>query len=168
MKKKQREISLEQAHDAMSILAKATHERDKVVAQMNLNLTAVRDHFEATIKFLGEVISNETKYLRTWADQNPQLFGKSRSFRLMHGVVGYRLGNYALKTIRGITWARALNLIKAINPRFIRCKAELDKETIISERETITPAELKSMGLCIEQAEAFYANPDTDQITDTK
>lgn len=163
-KKKIASISRDEAEESMGALAYAVHQRDKLTAKMNLKLTAIRDQFEPEIANLSVVIDAETKRLRAFADNNPQLFERSRSLKLVHGIIGYRLGNFALKTVKGITWARAINLIRDQLPAYIRTKLEVDKEAILADRGRLTHDDIQRVGLRIEQAETFYADPEKDVI----
>lgn len=155
-------VDRDSAETAMGALAHASHQRDKLVAQMNLKLTAVREQFEPSIATLTEEVSRQSDLLRAFADQHPDLFARSRSFKLVHGIIGYRIGNFALKTVKGITWTRALNLIKDRLPVYVRTKQEVDKEAILADRARLTPNDLQRVGLRVEQAEAFYAEPEKD------
>lgn len=152
------------AEEAMGALAYATHQRDKIAAKMNLKLTAVRDQFEPEIAGLSVVIDAETARLRAFADQHPDLFARVKSFKLTHGTIGYRLGNFALKTVKGITWVRAINLIKDRLPGYIRTKEEVDKEALLADRAKLTPNDFQRVGLRVEQAEAFYAECEKDTV----
>ena len=151
----------EQAEAAMDALSLAVHRRDKLQAEMNLKLTAVRETYETELATLAETIKTETGRLRDWADADPTLFDKSRSLKLLHGTIGYRLGNWAVKLIRGFKMERAVALAKTIlGPAYVRTKEELDKDSILAERARIPPAQLASCGLRLEQAEAFFATPE--------
>jgi phage host-nuclease inhibitor protein Gam len=156
------EITRDAAEIAMGALAHATHQRDKLVAQLNDKLTEVRERFEPSIADLTAAIAAHDKTLRDFADTHPEEFDRAKSLKLVHGVIGYRLGNYALKTVKGITWARALNLIRDRMPIYIRTKQEVDKEAILADRQKLTPNELARIGCRIEQAESFFAEPEKD------
>lgn len=161
-----RPITRDDAEVIMGELAYASHSRDKQTAAMNIKLTAVRDQFEPSIASLTKIIAQKEKELHAFADANPETFGKSRSLKMVHGIVGYRLGNFALKTIRGITWNRALALVKELAPGFVRTKEEIDKDAILAARNAIRPIDFTRMGLRVEQAEKFYAEPIKDTTKD--
>ena len=162
--KPQKIKSREAAEDSMAALAMATYRRDKVEATMNLQLTAVREKFEAELATLADEIKTETKRLRDWADSNPGLFGPARSIKLTHGTLGYRLGNWAVKLIRGFKADRAIALAKnVLGPAYVRTKEELDKELILADRGKLSPDTLAGCGIRLEQAEAFYATPEKSE-----
>ena len=153
--------SREQAEAAMDALALAAHRRDKLEAEMNVELTRVRARYESELAVLAEAIKNETARLRDWADSDPTLLGKSRSIKLLHGTVGYRLGNWAVKLVRGFKAERAVALVKSIiGPGYVRTKEELDKELLLADRARYPAETLASCGLRLEQAESFYVTPE--------
>ena len=151
----------EQAESAMDALALAAHRRDKLEAEMNLKLTAVREKYEEELAALAEAVKNEKDRLRAWADAHPENFDAARSIKLLHGTVGYRLGNWAVKLVRGFKVERAIALVKTvIGPAYVRTKEEIDKELLLADRARISADTLASCGLRLEQAESFYANPE--------
>ena len=151
----------EQAEAAMDALALATHRRDKLEAELNIKLTFVREQYESELAGLAKTITTETTRLREWADANPSLFDSARSLKLLHGIIGYRLGNWAVKLIRGFKLDRAVALAKTVlGEAYVRTRTDLDKELILADRAKIPPAQLASCGLRLEQAEAFYATPE--------
>lgn len=159
--KPQKIKSREAAEESMAALATATYRRDKIEAHMNLQLAAVREKFEAELATLADEIKTEEKRLRDWADSNPGLFAPARSLRLTHGTIGYRLGNWAVKLIRGFKSERAVALVKsAIGPAYVRVREELDKELILADRAKLPPDTLAGCGIRLEQAEAFFATPE--------
>ena len=83
----------EQAEAAMDALSVAAHRLARLEADMNLKLTAVREKYEEEMAGLASAVKTETERLRAWADAHPEEFDSSRSVKLLHGVVGYRLGN---------------------------------------------------------------------------
>lgn len=159
--------SREAAESAMDALALATHRRDKLEAEMNIKLTGIREKYEEELAALAESIKTETARLREWADADPSLFDKNRSIKLLHGVIGYRLGNWAVKLIRGFKTDRAVALAKTnLGAEYVRTKEELDKELILANRATIQPSALAGCGLRLEQAEAFFATPEKTEAPD--
>jgi len=81
------------------------------------------------------------------------LVGRSR--RLNHGIVGYRLGQPSVKTLKGWTLGKALEAITNAGKRsWIAIKRAVDKEAILRAKP---PAEdLLKFGLEIAQQERFY------------
>lgn len=154
----------EQAEAAMDALSVAAHRLARLEADMNLKLTAVREKYEEEMAGLAAAVKTETERLRAWADAHPEEFDSSRSVKLLHGVVGYRLGNWAVKLIRGFKADRAVALVKnVLGPAYVRTKEEIDKELILADRAQIPTDALTSCGLRLEQAESFYATPEKSE-----
>jgi phage host-nuclease inhibitor protein Gam len=151
----------DEAEAALGAYSLASNRLAKVAAEMNLKLTDVRQRYEAEMTELAETMKAEEKRLHAWADENPEAFGKSRSLRLLHGVLGYRTGNWAVRLLRGTTAARAIALVKqVIGPGYVRTREELDKEAIIADRARYDARTLAKCGLAIEQGEKFYIEPE--------
>jgi phage host-nuclease inhibitor protein Gam len=154
----------EQAEAALGAYAFATHRLAKLEAEMNLKLTETRRKYEDEMAQLADAARAEEKRLRSWADGHPEIFGKARSVKLLHGVVGYRLGNYAVKLVRGFKLERVVALVKAaFGPAYIRQKLELDKDLILADRARLGAEALAGCGLVIEQAEKFYIEPEKSE-----
>lgn len=151
----------EQAEAAMAAYAIAKNRLAKLEAEMNLRLTAVREKYEGEMACLADAAKVEEKRLREWADSNPGLFDKTRSIKLLHGTIGYRLGNWAVKLVRGFKPERAVALVKSVlGPAYIRTKEELDKDLILADRAKLPPETLAGCGIRLEQAESFYVVPE--------
>lgn len=151
----------EQAESAMDALATAAHKLAKLEGDMNLKLVAVREKYEVEMTELAKAVKAETERLLAWADSHPEEFDSSRSIKLLHGVIGYRLGNWAVKLIRGFKEERAVALVKnVLGPAYVRTKEEIDRELILADRTHIPGEALTSCGLRLEQAEKFFADPE--------
>ena len=151
----------EQAEGALAAYANAQNRIARLESEMNLKLTTIRERYADDLAVLAETAKTEAARLRDYADAHPELFDKSRSIKLLHGVIGYRLGNFAVKLIRGFKVERCIALAKTIlGPSYIRTREDLDKDSILADREQLPPAKLASCGLRIEQAESFYITPE--------
>ena len=151
----------EQAETALGAYSLASSRLEKLTGEMNMKLAAVREKYEEEITAAAEAMKTEEKRLHAWADAHPELFGKARSLKMLHGVLGYRVGNWALKLKSGFTAARAIALCKqVIGPEYVRVKEELDKEAIIADRAHYTSESLAACGISIEQGERFFVEPE--------
>jgi len=80
---------------------------------------------------------------------------EGRSRRLNHGIVGYRKGQRAVRTLKGWTLQKALEaLLNAGKRSWIAIKKSVDKEAIL--KSDPPQAELDKFGLEIKQEERFY------------
>lgn len=153
----------EDLEERMGDYARATIERDRQTAMMNKTITGIRERFEAVFATLDESAAAALADLEAWAALNPEDFGARRSIELLHGTIGYRTGQPALKTIKGVRWADVLARLKALRPDFVRTKEEPDKEALLAARGDLGADGLRSLGCKVEQTERFYAEPRLDE-----
>lgn len=137
---------------------------DNLTSRLNARIQKIREEYADEIAALQEVADSQLAIVQAWADDNAPLFFKKKSLELVHAIVGYRTSTPSLKTIRGVTWAKAIALIEAIRPDFLRKKVEVDKEAIIAQRDALQPEGLKALGVRIDQAERFFMDPKKDTI----
>lgn len=95
--------------------------------------------------------------IQLFCESQKDIFSESRSRALNYGTVGFRLGNGALKTLKGITWEAAKSLIKSSKKwreKFLRIKEDIDKNAIITAG--LKKEELAKIGVYIHQEDSFY------------
>lgn len=54
---------------------------------------------------------------------------------MAHGVIGFRTGTPKLKTLKGFTWASALQLVKEFLPGYVRQTEEIAKDKLLADRD---------------------------------
>ena len=109
----------------------------------------------------AEAIEQKTGEARAWAGANPHQFGSLRSIETLHGVAGWRTGGPSLRTLTGWTWDRVKETLKTMGASgYIRIKEEVNKQNLISDRESIGPEKLREIGLRVVQEEIFYVEPN--------
>ncbi len=91
---------------------------------------------------------------------HPEEFASRKSVVLVHGTVGFRTGQPALKTVAGVTWEKVLAALKRRAPEFVRVKEQPDKEALLE----LPPERLESFGLRVEQAERFFAEMNKEAV----
>jgi phage host-nuclease inhibitor protein Gam len=134
----------------------------KTKAAMDKELTAVRRRYEADLALINDALAPKMECARAWAEANPSEFNGAKSIELLHGTIGWRLGNWQAKTLSGWTWDRVLEKLESLGGKFrdfVRVKKEVNKAQIIAERENLGPEELRSIGVRITQEEAFFIDP---------
>lgn len=79
---------------------------------------------------------------------------------MTHGVIGFRTGTPKLKTLKGFTWASALQLVKEFLPSYLRQTEEIAKDKLLADRdvENIVP-QMNKCGIQVVQDETFYVEP---------
>lgn len=135
--------------------------RQNLLTQRSEEENRVRRLFADDLNDIGEKLDAKVARAQEWAVAHPEEFGKARSIPMAHGVVGFRLGNFTLKTIKGWTWDRVLEKLREM-PRwadYIRTKQEVDKEKILADRGQIAGDELKLIGVQVSQGETFFVEP---------
>jgi phage host-nuclease inhibitor protein Gam len=126
-------VTREEAEQAFAELAKADAANEKMIATMDTEMTKIREKYQDDIAVNVGII-DESAYITL----NPTVLGDKRSIQLTHGKIGYRLGQPAIKVLKGFTWEACKNLAKQlISANYIREKEELDKEKLLSDRDVV-------------------------------
>jgi len=157
-------LSREDIEAAIRELCIATVRLDEQQARLNLDLARAREVHEPALAALNATVDEQTALVRAWADAHPEEFATRKSIVMVHGTLGYRIGQPALKTIRGITWDKVLALLKAAFPAYVRVKEEIDREAILADRESLGSDALAATGLRVEQAERFYVEVNREAV----
>ena len=134
----------------------------KTKALLDKRLKEIKDDYQAQLVDINERVTPLLLRVQAWADAHPEEFGKHRSIQMLHGTVGWRVGQPTLKTLKGWTWDRCLEYLRNHGlGHFIRTKEEPDKQGIITTffREATREGELKAMGMQIVQDDSFYVEP---------
>ena len=151
-------VTQEGFNTALSNYAVANAMACKRVAQMDVEITRVREKYTAELEQyrLTEVMNMEV--IETYCKENKAiLFNEKRSMETAHGIVGFRLGMPKLKTLPKFTWDKVLEKLGTIMPEYIRVKKEVDKEALLAHRgDNLTAQHLQDVGVYVDQDEAFF------------
>ena len=130
----------------------------KINAEMDVQITRIRDKRADEIAKLTEMRDKSFEVVQAFALENrEELFAKKKSMDGAHGTFGFRTGTPKLKTLRGFTWASALNLIKAFLPDYVRTSEEPAKDKLLADREVPeVAAEFEKCGIQVVQDETFF------------
>lgn len=131
-------------------------DREEAVAQIDARVKPALDELE-------EQLTGMTAVLEDWADGNAQEFGDKKSLACLHGEMGWRMGNPTLKPIKGWTWDRVLERLKQRGDVYVRRVEEVNKETILSDRESLGAEVLGQMGVYVSQKNTFWVQPKLDE-----
>lgn len=83
---------------------------------------------------------------------------------MTHGTIGFRTGTPKLKTLKGFTWASAVNLVKEFLPSFIRTSEEVAKDKLLADRDEEGMTEkMAKCGIQVVQDETFYVDPKKEE-----
>lgn len=145
-------ITAEQANDAFAQYAKADAQIQKINADIELQCAKIREKKADELTRLDAEREEAFDTLQAYAVENKaELFTKKKSLDMTHGTIGYRTGTPKLKTLKGFTWASALNLVREFLPSFIRTTEEIAKDKLLADRDA------EGMG------ETFYVEPKKEE-----
>lgn len=156
--------------EAEGVLARI---RSRVLNQQTLTadrereLQAVDEKYKGQLLLIEQEVNALTEQLRVWAEANPSEFGTAKSLVMTDGVIGWRIGNPTLKPLSGWTWDRVLEKLKsaAAYAGFVRIKEEVDKASILAQRESLPAGDLRAMGVRVVQDDLFFVDPKVEEVT---
>ena len=174
-------VSREAADEAFATYAKSDAQIQKIQAEIELQCAKVREKYADKLAVLGDARETAFDVLQSFAMENQaELFVKKKSLEMAHGVIGFRTGTPKLKTLKGFTWASALQLAKKFLPvTYIRQTEEIAKDRLLADREmsevgvydtptgdirlvTMTEA-MAVCGIQVVQDETFYVEPKKEE-----
>ena len=174
-------VSREAADEAFATYAKSDAQIQKIQAEIELQCAKVREKYADKLAVLGDARENAFDVLQSFAMENQaELFVKKKSLEMAHGTIGFRTGTPKLKTLKGFTWASALQLAKKFLPMtYIRQTEEIAKARLLADREMsevgvydtptgdvrlVTMKEAMAVcGIQVVQDETFYVEPKKEE-----
>lgn len=174
-------VTREAADEAFAVYAKAAAQSAKITADIELQCAKIREKYALRLAELDDEKKLAFDTLQSFATENQvELFTKKKSLEMAHGVIGFRTGTPKLKTLKGFTWASALQLAKKFLPfTYIRQTEEIAKDKLLADRDlkevavydtpTCDPrvvTMLEAMAACgiqVVQEEAFYVEPKKEE-----
>lgn len=159
-------VSREQADEAFATYAKSDAQVQKINADIELQCAKIREKYADRLATLSEEREQAFDTLQAFATENQaELFSKKKSLDMAHGTIGFRTGTPKLKTLKGFTWASALNLVREFLPAFIRTTEEVAKDKLLADRDTEgMPEKMAKCGIVVSQDETFYVDPKKEDI----
>lgn len=170
-------VSREAADEAFATYAKNDAQIQKINAEIELQCAKIREKYADRLSVLGTEKDAAFDVLQSFATENQaELFTKKKSLDMAHGTIGFRTGTPKLKTIKGFTWASALQLVKEFLPGYIRTTEEIAKDKLLADRdvaiaslwegETVEVPMARNMAKCgiqVVQDETFYVEPKKEE-----
>lgn len=146
----------EAASDALRQIGEAQRTLRRLEADMNDELAAVKERYEATADPTRKQLEALTEGLHTWCEANRDTLtqhGKVKTATLPAGEVAWRTRPPSVR----ITGADAVidALRRAGLDRFVRSKDEVNKEAILNEPKAVSGVP----GIAISQGEDFIVTP---------
>ena len=151
-------VTAEQFQESMACYALADSTVEKITAKMNMEITKIREKNANELADYEEIKATSFEVIQSYCMANKDvLFAKQRHMDTVHGKVGLRLGMPKLKTLPKFTWDRVLEKLDTIMPEFVRTKKEVDKESLLLNRDKAEIAKhLNEVGVYVDQEEAFF------------
>lgn len=158
-------VTKEAAEEAFATYAKADAERQKITAEIELKCAQIREKHQDRLSQLQTTQDEAFDTLQAFATENQaELFNKKKSLEMVHGTIGFRTGTPKLKTLKGFTWASALQLVKEFLPGHIRTAEEIAKDKLLADRDDETvAANLQRCGIMVTQDETFFVEPKKEE-----
>ncbi|MBN9691338.1 MAG: host-nuclease inhibitor Gam family protein [Verrucomicrobia bacterium] len=154
-----------QAEIVLGDIRELSIRKARLLADREEERQRIEESCKEALAILDDEINTKSEALRTWAELNPEEFGKRRSLELTHGTVGWRIGMPKLVKKCKAKWDDLVGVVDArLGSAFIRVKKEVNREAILDARDTLDPVQVKACGLAIEQGDAFYVEPKMDQV----
>lgn len=173
-------ITSEQMEQAFADYAKADARQQKITAEMDIQMAKIREKWQDELTKLAETKDNAFDILQAYALENrEELFSKRKSLETTHGTLGFRTGTPKLKTLKGFTWASALELVKTFLPSYLRQTEEIAKDRLLADRDleavSITDDGLTKHDVAMSQAmakcgiqvvqdETFFVEPKGEEV----
>lgn len=153
-------------NDALATYAGDFAKRQKLTATMDVEINKIRDKHKDTLEQLDKSCDENLTVIERYCNENKaQLFTDKRSIDTTYGTLGYRMGNPALKPLKGFTWTSILECLKAKLPNYVRVKHEPNKELLLQDRDKKDVAKkLEGVGIQVVQEETFFITPKTEDV----
>lgn len=158
-------VTRESADEAFAAYAKADAQISKITADIELQCAKIREKYASRLAELEGEKEKGFDTLQAYATENQaELFTKKKSLEMAHGTIGFRTGTPKLKTLKGFTWASALQLVKEFLPDYLRHTEEIAKDKLLADREVedMVP-QMTKCGIAVVQDETFYVEPKKEE-----
>jgi len=158
-------VSLEQAEDNMGSFAEASNKISAIEAVMNAKIKSIRDKYQDEITDLEERKSAAVEVLEVYANETQEQWGKAKSKKLLHGIIGFRTGTPKVKFDKGFNTKSVTAILEEKYPAYVRTVTEMDKEKLITERDINGFEDLcKKAHITIVQDETFYVESKAEVL----
>ena len=160
-------VSREAADEAFATHAKNDAQLQKINADIELQCAKIREKYADKLATLTEEKDKAFDTLQAFATENQaELFSKKKSLDMAHGTIGFRTGTPKLKTLKGFTWASALELVKEFLPDYVRQTWDIAKDKLLADRDAEEMlSRMAKCGMQVVQDEAFYVEPKKEDTS---
>jgi len=135
-------------------------QRERLVAERDEAMETAAKPYRPQIDQIDAELKDGLARLEAWATAHRAEFGEAKSLVLPGGNrVGWRLGNWSAKAMKGHTWKTITEALRALPPKwkaYTREKVTINKTKIVADREIY---DWSSIGVDFTQGENFYLEP---------
>jgi len=158
-------VTRDEADVAFGVYAKADAQSAKITADIELQCAKIREKYADRLSALDAEKGAAFDTLQSYAMENRgEMFTKKKSLDMVHGTIGFRIGTPKLKTMKGFTWASALQLVKEFLPAYIRTAEVITKDKLLADRDVEKmPEQMAHCGITVVQDETFYIEPKKEE-----
>lgn len=157
----------DQVNEAIAEIGRLQRERERIQADMNDRLAALKAEHDAAAKPHADRISELAKGVQLWCEANRAALtreGRVKFHEFATGLVKWRLTPWSVSISKV---ADVLALLKAKGlKQYIRKKEEPDKEALLADREALLSAPLK--GISFKQREEIAIVPHESKIEEVQ
>lgn len=159
-------VTREAADEALATYAMADAQAAKIAADIELQCVKIREKYADKIAELEGEKAAAFDTLQAYASENKgDLFTKKKSLDMVHGTIGFRTGTPKLKTLKGFTWASALQLVREFLPSYIRTTEEITKDKLLADRDVDGMCDnMSRCGIQVVQDETFFVEPKKEEM----
>ena len=157
-------VTREAADEALATYAMADAQAAKIAADIELQCVKIREKYADKIAELEGQKAAAFDTLQAYASENKgDLFTKKKSLDMVHGTI--RTGTPKLKTLKGFTWASALQLVREFLPSYIRTTEEITKDKLLADRDVEGMCDnMSRCGIQVVQDETFFVEPKKEEV----
>lgn len=158
-------VTREMADEAFASYSMAEAQAAKITADIELQCAKIREKYADKLTALEEQKTTAFDTLQAYASENKgDLFTKKKSLDMVHGTIGFRTGTPKLKTLKGFTWASALQLVREFLPSYIRTTEEITKDKLLADRDVEGMCDnMSRCGIQVVQDETFFVESKKEE-----
>src|ERR1700677_137465 len=160
-------ISREALDAAVAEVARLKIQYAAAKANMELEIADVQEkHQEQMLALSKRIEAREAGVFVFCQQHRRQLFPEKKSIDFLLVIVGFRIEPPSVeKNSRKDTWSAVAKRLETLGwgSRYVSPRdPEVDKKTLLSDRERLTPEQLAEAGIRFEQDKVFYITPKPD------
>ena len=155
----------DEVNEAIAQVGRDQRERERISADMNDRIAAIKAEYDAQAKPLGERISELSKGVQLWCEANRASLtkdGKVKFHEFATGIVKWRLTPWSASISKA---GEVLALLRAkAMEKYIRTKEEIDKPAILADPDAVASVK----GIALSQGEDFVIKPFATEIEEVQ